>query len=157
MRSHEVTVGRTLAVIMEHGEDFYAALAEACQVHGIRQGYIPMFIGGMSSVEIVGTCERLEDPQAPVWSKVHLTNVEALGAGTLAYDDTTDAVLPHIHVSVGLKAQSAVGHTSHLLAATVQFVTELVIIEVTQPVMSRPRQPRLYDVPLLRIDSAPGV
>jgi hypothetical protein len=108
-----------------------------------------MFIAGLSSVDIVGTCERLGDPHAPVWSKVQLSNVEALGGGTLAYDPETDTIEPHIHVTVGLKAHSATGYTSHLLAATVQFLTELVIVEVTEPHLRRVRQPDLYDVPLL--------
>jgi hypothetical protein len=30
--------------------------------------------------DIVGTCDKLDNPAAPVWSKVHLTNAEALGA-----------------------------------------------------------------------------
>jgi hypothetical protein len=51
-----------------------------------------MFIAGLASADIVGTCERLEDPNAPVWSKVHLTNIEALGGGTLAYDENTDTI-----------------------------------------------------------------
>lgn len=154
MRSHEVTVGRTIAVVFDHGEDFYTALADACRTNGIRQGYIPMFIAGFRYADLVGTCERLDDPDAPVWSKVHLTNIEALGGGTLAYDQDTDTVAPHIHVTVGLKTHSATGHTSHLLAATVQFLTELVIVEVTEPAMRRERQPDLYDVPLLRLGPA---
>jgi predicted DNA-binding protein with PD1-like motif len=105
MRSHEVTVGRTVAVVIDHGEDFYTALTEACQAHGIRQGYIPMFVGGLSSAKIVGTCEQIKNPLAPVWSQVHLTNVEALGAGTLAYDETTDTCSPHVHISVALRAR----------------------------------------------------
>lgn len=71
-----------------------------------------MFIAGLSTAGIVGTCERLDDPSAPVWSKVHLTSVEALGGGTLAYDPDTDTMQPHIHLTVGLKAHSATGHTS---------------------------------------------
>jgi hypothetical protein len=35
-----------------------------------------------------------------VWSKVQLTNVEAMGCGTLAYDPDADQILPHVHVSV---------------------------------------------------------
>ena len=106
MHSHELTVGRTVGVVFDHGDDFYTALDQACRSHGIRQGYIPMFIAGFRSVDIVGTCERLEDPDAPVWSKVQLSNVEALGGGTLAYNPETDSIEPHIHVTVGLKAQS---------------------------------------------------
>jgi predicted DNA-binding protein with PD1-like motif len=92
-----------------------------------------------------------------VWSSVHLSNVEALGGGTIAYDESTDQILPHIHVSVGLKEHSATGHTSHLLTAQIQFLTEMLLIEVAEPDMTRQRNPDLYDVPQLRfgIDSAP--
>jgi predicted DNA-binding protein with PD1-like motif len=151
MRSREVATGRTIVVVFDHGDDFFTALTDTCHTHGIRQGYIPMFIAGLSSVDLVGTCQHLDDPQAPVWSAVQLTNVEAVGAGTLAWDDSTGAVSPHIHAAVGLKAHSATGHTSHLLAATVQFLTEMVIVEILEP-MTRARQPDLYDVPLLHLD-----
>src|SRR5205814_657622 len=124
-------------------------LAEFCKAKGIRYGYIPMFLAGFSEVGIVGACDKIENPEAPVWSKVHLTNVEALGCGTLAYDPDTDQVLPHIHTSLGEKARSAVGHTSHLLHARVQFLVEMLVVEVLAPSMTRPRNPQLYDVPLL--------
>lgn len=150
MRSHELTIGRSFGVNFDHGDDFFPALADFCRDNGIRQGYIPSFIAGFSEVQIVGACDKLDDPKAPVWSEVHLTNVEAFGGGTLAYDEANDQVAPHIHVSVGLKALSATGHTSHLLDAKVQFLTEMLVIEVTSPVMRRTREPTLYDVPLLR-------
>ncbi|MGC4855432.1 PPC domain-containing DNA-binding protein [Micromonospora sp. DT4] len=151
MRSQDLTPGRMIGVTFDHGEDFFTALADACRVNGIRHGYIPVFIAGFSTVEIVGTCQRLDDPQAPVWDRVHLANVEALGGGTIAYDDTHDRIAPHIHASVGLKEHSATGHTRHLVAATVQFLTEMLIIEVAAPVMRRIPEASLYDVPLLRI------
>ncbi|NNH75250.1 DUF296 domain-containing protein [Nocardia uniformis] len=153
MRSHELTLGRSFGVVFDHGDDFYTALADFCRTHNLRQGYIPSFIAGFSSVDIVGTCDKLDNPAAPVWTRVHLTNVEAFGGGgTLAYDPETDTVLPHIHIAVGLKEQSATGYTSHLLAATVQFLTEMLVIEVTSPSMTRRPQPDLFDVPLLRFD-----
>ncbi|MEU8180141.1 DUF296 domain-containing protein [Micromonospora sp. NPDC049044] len=151
MRSHDLTPGRMIGVIFDHGDDFSTALADACRANGIQHGYIPVFIAGFSTVEIVGTCQPLDDPQAPVWDRVHLTDVEALGGGTIAYDDAHDRIAPHIHVSVGLKEHSATGHTSHLLAATVQFLTEMLIIEVAAPIMCRIPEASLYDVPLLRI------
>jgi predicted DNA-binding protein with PD1-like motif len=150
VRSHELTLGRSFAVAFDHGDDFFTALADFCRDNGVRQGYIPGFIAGFSEVQIVGTCEKRDDPNAPVWSKVHLTNVEAFGGGTLAYDPTNNSVAPHIHVAVGLKEHSAVGHTSHLLGAQVQFLTEMLVIEVAAPQMHRVRQHDLYDVPLLR-------
>ncbi|GAA2842609.1 hypothetical protein [Nonomuraea rubra] len=70
--------------------------------------------------------------------KVHLANIEALGCGTIAWDAEANQILPHIHVAVGLKQHSADGYTSHLLAANVQFLTELLIVEVSAPAMRRP-------------------
>lgn len=156
MRSQELTLGRTFAVAFDHGDDFYAALDDFCRTNGIRQGFVPVFIAGFAEVEVVGTCGKLDDPQAPVWSAVHLTNAEAIGGGTIAYDETEDRILPHIHVSVGLKEHSATAHTSHLLSAKVQFLTEMLVIEVAGPSMGRERDPKLYDVPLLRFGSVHG-
>src|SRR6266536_4239937 len=117
MQAYELVAGRTFGVNFDHGEDFFEALTSFCRQYRIRQGYIPMFLAGFAEAEIVGTCEKLEDPQAPVWSKVYLTNAEALGCGTLAWDPENQQILPHIHTTLGLKERSAVGHTSHLLRA----------------------------------------
>jgi predicted DNA-binding protein with PD1-like motif len=150
-RSHEVKTGRTSVAVFEHGDDFYTALHEVCVHHNIRQGYIPTFIAGFSRADLVGTCERLETPQAPVWSRVQLSNIEAVGGGTLAWNEVDGRVAPHIHVAVGLKEHSASGYTSHLLDAEVQFLTEMIIVEVTHPPMFRRPQADLYDVPLLQL------
>ena len=149
MRSHELTPGRMIGVVFDHGDNFFTALTDTCHAHGIKQGYIPMFIAGLSTAQIVGTCQRLDNPDAPVWSHVDLTNIEALGGGTIAWDDTTQTIQPHIHITVGLKEHSATAHTSHLLAATVQFLTEMLIIEIDQPSMHRVPNPDLYEVPQL--------
>jgi predicted DNA-binding protein with PD1-like motif len=148
MKASELKMGRTFAVRFDHGDDFMSSLARFCQNNDVRQGYIPMFLAGFAEADIVGTCEKLEDPQAPVWTKVHITNVEAMGCGTIARDDD-EGILPHIHTSVGLKEHSATAHTSHLLSAHVQFLTEMIIVEVDSPEMTRPREHGLYDVPLL--------
>lgn len=153
MRSHELTTGRTFGIVFDHGDDFFDTLSSFCTANKVRQGYIPMFIAGFAEAEIVGTCEKLADPGAPVWSKVHLANVEALGCGSLGYDPQNGRVLPHIHTSLGLKENSAVGHTSHLLSARVQFLVEMLFVEVMAPAMLRIREPALYDVPLLRFGS----
>src|SRR5260370_4943162 len=107
MRSAELTLGRTFSVTFEHGKDFFTELREFCVVNNVKQGYIPFFIAGMSEVELVGTCEKIEDKNAPIWSKVHLENVEAVGAGTLAFDEETGQISPHIHVSIVQKTESA--------------------------------------------------
>ncbi|MFG2059395.1 PPC domain-containing DNA-binding protein [Micromonospora sp. NPDC048930] len=150
MRSHNLTPGRMIGVVFDHGDDFFTALADACRAHDIKQGYVPMFIAGLSTAKIVGTCQRLDNPGAPVWTHVDLTNVEALGGGTIAWDDTTQKIRPHIHITAGLKEHSATAHTSHLLDATVQFLTEMLIIEISSPDMRRLPNTDLYDVPQLR-------
>jgi predicted DNA-binding protein with PD1-like motif len=150
VRSHELTLGRSFGLCFDHGDDFFDALDGFCRANDLRQGYIPGFIAGFREVDLVGTCDRLGDPEAPVWTRVHLTNVEVVGTGTLAYDPTEDRVAPHIHVSVGLKEHSATAHTSHLLGAEVQFLTELLVLEVKAPEMHRLPDHDLYDVPLLR-------
>lgn len=150
MRSQELTLGRSFAVVFDHGEDFFATLADFCRRHQVRQGFIPSFIAGFRDARIVGTCDKLDNPDAPVWTSVHLANVEAFGGGTLAYDPIQDRADPHIHVAVGLKEHSATGHTSHLLGATVHFLTEMLILEVASPDMHRVRNPDLFDVPQLR-------
>jgi predicted DNA-binding protein with PD1-like motif len=135
-------------VTFDHGDDFLESLARFCQEHNVHQGYVPSFIAGLAEARIVGACDKLEDPDAPVWSAVHVTNVEAFGAGTFTHDDD-GTFSPHIHVTVGEKARSANGYTSHLLSAEVQFLAEMLVHEVLSPAMTRPRNPELYDVPLL--------
>lgn len=148
MKAAELTLGRAFGVSFEHGEDFLGSLATFCADHRVRQGFVPSFIAGLAEASIVGACDKLEDPDAPVWSAVHLTNVEAFGGGTFTHlDDGTFS--PHIHLTVGEKARSASASTSHLLSARVQFLTEMLVFEVLAPTMTRERDPDLYDVPLL--------
>jgi predicted DNA-binding protein with PD1-like motif len=149
MRSAQITIGRQFVVAFDLGDDFFTALNEFCVQNEIRQGFV-QFIAGFREVDLVGTCEKLENPDAPVWAKVQLENVEAHGTGNLAWDETTGTVAPHIHVSVGEKARSATGYTSHLLGATVGFLTEMHVIEVVSPQFNRVRDPDLYNAPLLR-------
>lgn len=134
---------------MEPDESFFPKLSEFCRENGVRHGYIPMFLAAFAEAEIVGACDKLADPNAPVWSKVHLENVEAFGGGTIAYDPASDDIKPHIHTTLGEKSRSAHGYTSHLLSARVQFLVEMIITEVTDPTMTRPADPNLYDVPVL--------
>jgi hypothetical protein len=42
--------------------------------------------------------------------KVHVTNVEALGCGTIARDDA-DRILPHVHAAVALKEHRIIERT----------------------------------------------
>jgi predicted DNA-binding protein with PD1-like motif len=77
--------------------------------------------------------------------------VEAIGCATIAYDPAAGAVVPHVHLTTGVKRYGAAGYTSHLLGATVQFVNELLVFEVIEPQMRRPRNGALYDIPVLHL------
>jgi predicted DNA-binding protein with PD1-like motif len=149
MHSHELTTGRTFGIRFDPGESFFPALEEFCTAHDVRCGYIPMFLAAFDEADIVGTCDKLDDPDAPVWSRVHLANAEALGCGTIAYDEHAGRILPHVHTTLGLKDHSATGYTSHLLGARVQFLVEMIIVEVTSPAMTRFVDRDLYNVPRL--------
>ncbi|MFW3114027.1 DNA-binding protein [Mycobacterium haemophilum DSM 44634] len=78
---------------------------------------------------------------------------EAFGGGTVAYDPGSQQVQPHIHVAIGLKEHSASGHSGHSLGAKVQFLTEMLVLEVVAPMMRRRPDAEVYDVPLLRFDT----
>ena len=149
MHSAELKLGRTFGVVFEHGKDFFAELAEFCRTNGVRQGYIPMFIAAFKEAEIAGACDRLEDPDAPVWSKVYVENIEVIGAGTLTYNEAEGRLEPHIHVSLGEKPRSARALTSHLFSAKVQFLAELMVIEVLEPKFERVSSPDLYHIALM--------
>jgi hypothetical protein len=80
---------------------------------------------------------------------VHVTNDEAPGA---ARSRDAAGILPRVHVAVGLKEHSAVAHASHLLSAKVQFLTHMLVVEILAPEMTRPKDHRLYDGPLLTVE-----
>lgn len=149
MTSSELKLGRSFGVTFEHGKDFFEELNAFCKENNVKQAYIPMFIAGFSEVEMVGTCDKVENPQAPIWSKVYLEYVDAVGSGTVTYDETSQKILPHIHVSVGVKPQSSGAYTSHLISAKVLFLTEMLVVEVVSPKMKRVANPDLFNIPLL--------
>jgi predicted DNA-binding protein with PD1-like motif len=149
MRSEELNLGRTFQLVFDHGDDLLPVLKDFCLEEGVRQAYIPMFVGGLAVTDIVGTCNPVDNVDAPVWDVTRLHNVEAFGGGTVVYDIDTDMLREHIHVTVGRKHQGAVGYTSHLKQATVQFTIEMTLVEVLAPRMTRVSASYMPDVPLL--------
>jgi len=91
-------------------------------------------------------------PRPPSGPRSTSSTSKLSAAEPLAYDEATSELRPHIHVSVGLKTHAATGYTSHLLGATVQFLTEMYVVEVADPTWTRPRKPDLHDVPLLSFE-----
>jgi predicted DNA-binding protein with PD1-like motif len=153
MRFAQVRTGRQFVLALDHGEDFFDGLTRFCEDQDVRSGYIPTFVGGFRSARLVGSCEPLADPEAPLWEEISVETLEALGGGTLAWDLEKDCLAPHIHIAAGIKGASADGRVSHLLGAKVQFISEIPIVEVVGdvvgPALTRRRDPKLYDVPLL--------
>lgn len=152
MRMHELKMGRHFGLNFDHGEDFFDTLAKFCRKKEVRQGYIPMFLAAFAETEIAGTCGRVTDAEAPVRTPVYLEKVEAMGCGTFSYDPEKSAIVPHVHVTVGLKQHSALAYSSHLMTAKIQYLTEMFIIEVDSPEMRRPVHAALYDVPMLTFE-----
>lgn len=157
MRATEITAGRKFMIAIGHGEDFFEALEKFCAEHGVRAGHIPTFIGGFSSIRLVGCAGPMEHPERPLWEEVELKRpLEVFGSGTLAWNEEENCLAPHIHVSVGIKEEAAEGRTSHLLGGIVQFIGELVVEEITTPEVTRRAAPDLYGVPLLTFGGPGG-
>lgn len=154
IRSAELTVGRTFGVTFEHGDDFFAELSTFCAAEGVRYGYIPLFLGAFRHAKIVGTCQTHDADLPMLESYLDAEAVETFGVGTLAYDPEREMVLPHVHLSLGKRLHGAIGYTSHLIEARVQFTVELVLVEVLAPAWTRPPYPALFGLNLLSFGSA---
>ena len=135
MFSSEITAGRRIIVVLQPGDDVLPSIVEACDQHGISQGYLPVFLGAFATVTLIATAEPILDEDAPLPLSVTHRNTEGTGSGTLV---SVDGVLvPHVHIAVGAKGQSGAAYAGHLLGATVQYVTEVVIEEVLEPLFDK--------------------
>lgn len=148
-RSAELQIGRTIGVTMDHGDEFMPTLNQLCEEREIKYGYIPLFIGAFKTATVAGTCQHA-DAEAPMFDKhVDLDFVEVVGGGTIGFDTDAKKIQPHVHLSLGKRLHSADGITSHLFDATVQFLLEMVVVEVVTPSMTRPPNPDLFNLNLL--------
>lgn len=146
----ELKLGRTFGIRFEHGKDFMTELEEFCKINNIKQGYVPFFSGDFSEINIVGTCGKTENPQAPMLnSPAYFENVETFGCGTIACDKETGKILPHFHISIGSRLNSATAHTSHFISGKVQFLIEMVFVEVLSPSMERITDENVFNLKLL--------
>lgn len=147
MESHELTMGRRIAVLLRPGDDVLPSLAAACRAHAVAQGVITTFLGAFTSVTLIGTREAIDDPHTPLDRFVTVEGVEGIGHGTIAATD--DGPLPHVHLAVGVKGEGAAGYTGHLIAATAHYVVEVVIEEVLAPALLRTVDSRAAGLPTL--------
>jgi predicted DNA-binding protein with PD1-like motif len=148
--SSELKQGRTFMARFEHGKDFMVELEDFCRSNGVRQGYVPFFMGDFSEIYIVGSCGKSENPSGPMLeSKAYFENVETFGCGTIAHDPETGELLPHFHITVGSRLNSASANTSHFISGTVQFLIELVVVEVLSPELVRLPDESVFNLKLL--------
>jgi predicted DNA-binding protein with PD1-like motif len=148
MKSTQLAMGRTFLLAFDDGDQLLPSLTDFCWEAEIKQAIIPMFLAGLSEVDIVGTCEPVGNPDAPLWTTTRLHNVEAIGGGTVVLDEEGE-MMPHIHISVGRKFQGAVGYTSHLKSARVAITGEMQLVEVLSPRLVREPDNDMYGVKLL--------
>ncbi|WP_213814440.1 PPC domain-containing DNA-binding protein [Glaciihabitans sp. dw_435] len=137
MQSVELTTGRRIGVVLHPGDDVLSTIADACVFHGVKQGYVSVFLGAFRSVRFIASHEPVADPEPPLKDSTTVEYVEGVGSGSVTWDEVLGAPQVHLHVAVGVKDDAAAGHAGHLLAATTHYVAELVIEEVLAPTMSR--------------------
>ncbi|MBP1743552.1 MAG: DNA-binding protein [Firmicutes bacterium] len=150
MISTELKQGRTFMLRFEHGKDFMSELEEFCRSNNVKQGYVPFFSGDFSEIYIVGSCGKSSNPAGPMLDlKAYFENVESFGCGTIAHDPETGSILPHFHISIGIRLSSASAYTSHFISGTVQFLIEMVLVEVLSPNLVRTLDENVYSLKLL--------
>jgi predicted DNA-binding protein with PD1-like motif len=147
--SSELVLGRSLLVVVEPGEPLMATVLDACADHGIVQGYLPVFLGAFTTLRLIGTCGPPLDRDAPIADEVWLDNVEGSGSGTLCVDPGQGKTVLHLHAALGVKQYAANGYAGHVLEATVQYVAEIVVQEVVQPLLTRRVHPGSSGLPIL--------
>lgn len=132
---------------MGDGDDFFPELSDFCSNRGIKYGYIPVFIGAFRKARVVGTCDPYPAETPMLAASIDLEFVETVGGGTLAFEEETQRLSPHVHLSLGERLDGAKGVTTHLFDAEVQFLLEMV--EVISPAWTRPVNPDFHNLKLL--------
>lgn len=149
VRAAEFKTGRTFCVAFEDGDEFFSSLSQFCKENGVKQGYVPVFLGAFRNAKVVGTCRKYDEELPMYEDYVDVEFVETIGGGTIAWDEEQQVVSPHVHLGIGKRLQSATGLTSHLLEGIVQFTMELVVVELIGPPITRVANPNLHNIKLL--------
>jgi predicted DNA-binding protein with PD1-like motif len=137
VRSAELSIGRTIGVVLHPGDDVLASIARACHDHEVRQGLIGTFLGAFRSVTLIATGEPLSDEEPPLADSVVIPYSEGVGSGTISFDRDGDDHEVHLHVAVGVKSQGGAAYAGHLLSGETHYTVELAITEVLAPEFSR--------------------
>ncbi len=139
MFAAELSVGRRFLVVLQPGDDVLGGIRDFCAENGVEQAYLTTFLGAYTEAELIGTADPITDEDAPLPESVVVRNSEGIGSGTVV---TVDGVCtPHIHVAIGEKGDSAAAYAGHLLSGTVQYVTEIIAVEILGPRLTRRSDP----------------
>ncbi|MFD1714298.1 PPC domain-containing DNA-binding protein [Amnibacterium flavum] len=139
MFAAELSIGRRFLVVLQPGDEVLEGVREFCRQHQVGQAYLSSFLGAYTTATLIGTADPIEDEDAPLPKSVTFRNLEGVGSGTIVTVD--DLPVPHIHVALGEKGDRAAAYAGHLLAATVQYVTEIVVEEVLSPRLTKRADP----------------
>jgi predicted DNA-binding protein with PD1-like motif len=144
VQSSEIVTGRKVGVVLHSGDEVIASIAEACAAHGIRQAYIPVFLGAFRAVRFIASHSPIPNQEAPLKDSIVVSYVEGIGSGSVSWDERSGTHTVHLHAAVGVKDSVARGHVGHVLAATTHYVAEIVIEEVLSPLMARVADPQAF-------------
>ncbi|QJU53804.1 PPC domain-containing DNA-binding protein [Herbiconiux sp. KACC 21604] len=142
--------GRTVIAVLEPGDSVLEALAAACSRFAIEGAVIPVFLGAFTELAFIGAEEPPLDEDEPMTSVSIVRNCEGLGSGTVTAGP--DGPQVHLHASVGAKGDRARATAGHVLRGTVQYPTEVVIIEILSPALSRRANDRARGIATLHIE-----
>jgi predicted DNA-binding protein with PD1-like motif len=150
VRSAVVERGRRIVLVLEPGDEVLAALAAACEEHGVTTAVVPVFLGAFTSVSLIGTSEPVDDPDVPLPLSTEIFWVEGSGSATIAPGADGRAVV-HLHGTFGDKLDGATGYSGHLLRAVTHYTAEVVIDEVTGADLRRLPDDRAHGITTLRV------
>jgi len=137
VKSAELTPGRRIGLVLHSGDDVLESIAAACVTHGIKQAFIPVFLGAFRTARFIASHSPILDQEIPLNRSTDVAYVEGIGSGSVTWNEATGRHHVHVHVSVGVKDQAAAAYAGHLLSATTHYVAEIVIDEVLAPRMIR--------------------
>lgn len=156
MRSAQMLPGRRLLAVLEPGEEVLASLAVLCERSQFTAAVIPVFLGAFTSVTLIGTHEPVPDEDVPLPRSTVVEWVEGFGTATVfPGPDGTPAV--HLHAAVGRKSAGALGYAGHVLSAVIHYTAEVLIEEVTGPLVRRLPDPAAHGLTTLHLQAAAGI
>ncbi len=91
------SIGRTLMIRLDNGDDLHQCLIEIVIKENIRNAWFQI-LGGIKRAEVVTGPEQPVMPPVPVWKDIDNTR-EAIGSGSIFRDG--DEPLIHLHAALG--------------------------------------------------------